>query len=77
MSDKWVFGLLLTDNRFAVISRIKGITDDGKWVGVELHTEGFSHLAGGYAYMYAISESRDTATIQVSHIIGAFELADS
>lgn len=77
MSDNWVFGLLLDNNKVAVIECIVGITDDGKWMDVELHTEGFSHLPKDFDYMYAITEERNKATIQVSRIISAFELIES
>jgi len=79
MSDHWLFGLLTSDGRTLVIKRITALSDDGKWMDVELSTNDGIPLSG-YGegnHVFAISDDRTKASIQVSNIVAAIELQTS
>jgi len=79
MSDDWLFGLLTNDGRTLVIKRITALSDDGKWMDVELSTFDFTPDTGfgGGNHVFAISDDRTKASVQVSSIVAAIELQTS
>ena len=75
--DYWPFGLLMSDGRTIVITGILSLSDDGKWMDVELCTKGDWSLEDNPNYVFAVGKDRTTASVQVSHIVTAMELVTS
>ena len=80
--DYWSFGLVMDNDLVFPIRRISKISDDGRWLEVELmeqgdeiHTFPNSPVAD-MTLMYGL-EGRTTATVQVSRIVGALDLANT
>ena len=79
-TDDWVFGLLTTNGEIIMIGGIDAISKDGKWIEVTLLTTdrcsgGFTHLSG--TPVFAVADDRTTASIKVSNIVMALEMASS
>ncbi len=76
MTDHWCFGLLTQSGRTIAITRITAISDDGKWMDVELAApEELVKIAKQVPDLVgAIADDRPKASIQVSHIVAAREL---
>lgn len=74
--DYWPFGLLISDGRTIVITGILSLSDDGKWMDVELAPEDFWSVGDKSNYVFAVCD-RKTASVQVSHVVAAVELASS
>lgn len=79
MSDDWLFGLLTTDGRTIVIRRINRISDDGKWLDVDLDVKKYTNVddSDNPKYVFAIAEDRTSSSIQVATIVAAMELQTS
>jgi hypothetical protein len=75
--DYWPFGLLMSDGRTIVIPGIESFSDDEKWIDVELAISDEWSIEKGQHYIFAIAKDRTSASIQVTHIIAAIELASS
>lgn len=75
--DHWPFGLLMSDGRTIVITGIDSLSDDGKWIDVELAVYDEWGIEKRPNYIFAIAKDRTSASIQVIHIIAAIELASS
>jgi hypothetical protein len=77
MSDYWEFALVTTSGKTICIRRIKAISNDGKWMDVELMEaedipEPLRESAVG-----AVAHDRTEASIQISEIVAAYELTTS
>ena len=79
MSDDWLFGLLTIDGRTLVVTRINALSDDGKWLDVDLSTKEYTSLpeTDKQRHVFAIAGDRTSASIQVSTIVAAMELQTS
>ena len=77
MTDDWMFGLLTSDGRTIVVTRINGLSDDGKWMDVELVTEDLLPTKEKSNYVFAVAEDRTKASVQVSSVVVAMELRTS
>lgn len=79
MSDRWSFGILTSDGRTFVINQILEVSEDGKWIDVELALKKECAIEQhmGQNFVYAIAEDRRIATINVLHVVCAMELATS
>ncbi len=73
--DNWGFGLLLASGELLGIGRIVGVSDDGKWLEVEL-LDGSSgpKEVSGIPVMYAALPDRTRASVRVDQVQAAFEL---
>jgi hypothetical protein len=81
MDDTWSFGLLTTAGVIIAIHCIDRVYQDansGLWIDVELQEKSMilpDHIAK--ARIFVAPTSRTKASIQVSTIVAAFELADT
>lgn len=79
MQDYWLFGLLMRDGRTMAIKQITAISDDGRWMDVELaeanEVENLSNQWG--PFVTAIAHDRLKASLQISTIVAAVELQTS
>lgn len=77
MQDEWQFGLLTDDASVIAISRITGISDDGKWMDVELLTREEVPKGTGEHFVTAVAEDRRRGSVQIDKIILAYDLVTS
>ncbi len=77
MQDWWIFGLLTSDGRILVVTRITALSDDGQWMDVELVEENSWSIDKKSNYVFAVAKDRTKASIHVSHIVAAMELITS
>lgn len=73
MADNWLFGLMMTDGTVIGIQCINRVTQsaDGTiWLDVELINHDFDGV-------FVAPTIRLTASINASHVMAAFELADT
>ena len=78
MTDHWLFGLATADGRVLVITSIASVSDDGKWMDVELAEKGAWMLdEDDPKYVFAKHADRRKASVQISQIVMAYELATS
>ena len=79
MDDDWLFGLLTNDGRIVAIKQITAISDDGKWMDVQLaetdEVEGIKF--GGGTFICAVAADRVQASLQIAHIVAALDLQTS
>ena len=77
MDERWWFGLHMTNGSVIAICNIEAISDDGKWIDVELLTsdELPDDLKG--KYVTAVVDDRRSASIQIDKIVMAYELVTS
>jgi len=79
MQDDWLFGLLTATGQMIAIKRITSLSDDGKWMDVELADK--DEAAGVVDYpielVHAVAADRRTASVQISGIVAAIELQTS
>ena len=79
-TDNWFFGLLTTNGEIIMIEKIIEVSPDGKWLEVTLLTadscSGSSTHLGGTP-VFAVADDRKTASVQVSNIVMALEMASS
>lgn len=78
MTDHWTFGLL-TDTGVTIvvdhISRVVQASDGTLWLDVEMASR--TPLQGGELTLFTSPTNRTSASISVSHVVAAFELADT
>lgn len=77
MQDQWYFGLVTTDGHTIAIGRISAISDDGKWMDVELLTSDEVPTDKGAKFMTAVADDRRSASIQIEKIVMAYEIISS
>ncbi|SEG03893.1 hypothetical protein SAMN04488045_1623 [Thalassococcus halodurans] len=81
-NDYWYFGLLMDNNVVLPIHRIQKISDDGRWLEVELMEQGDDihefpdSPIKEMPVIYAL-EGRTPANVQISKIVGTIELANT
>lgn len=77
MTDDWMFGLLTVTGQMIAITGITAISDDGKWMDVDLaesdETETISKKYP-FDFIHAAGEDRTTASVQISTIVAAVDL---
>ena len=79
-TDHWTFGLIMDNGYVFIISRIISMTDDAKWLEVELiESDDLSSTIKIPSNLIKITglRERTTANVQVSKIIGALDLQES
>ncbi|MDA8651383.1 hypothetical protein N9L75_02280 [Porticoccaceae bacterium] len=81
-NDHWLFGLVTNQGQIIPIKTINSISNDGKWLEVELVTSEDleairSPVNHNIQYLAAVADDRRTASVQVSNIVMAFELVTS
>lgn len=79
MSDNWLFGLYTSDGCVILIHQILAISDDGKWMDVEL-VDG--ETGAEYENIFprvisAMAKDRPKASIQIANIVAAVDLQSS
>jgi len=79
MDDYWLFGLLTNDGRLIVINSISSISDDGKWMDVQLAQEDevTSNAEKFGSPVYAIAPDRADASLRIDNIVAAIDLKTS
>ena len=76
MMDQWYFGLVTTDGHTIAIGNITAISDDGKWMDVDLLTAD-EVPENDTQFITAVSNDRRSASIQIEKIIMAYEIVTS
>lgn len=77
MGDQWYFGLVTTDGNTIAIGNITAISDDGKWMDVELLTSDEVPAREDIKFITAIADDRRSASIQIEKIVMAYEIITS
>ncbi|WP_339084850.1 hypothetical protein WKI13_00665 [Teredinibacter turnerae] len=77
MTDYWHFGLLTVDSGVIAIQRILAISDDGKWMDVELLTKDEIPKGIDEHFVTAVADDRRVASVKIDKIILAYELVTS
>lgn len=77
MQDQWYFGLVTTDGHTIAIGRISAISDDGKWMDVELLTSDEAPENEESNFITAVADDRRSASIQIEKIVMAYEIVTS
>lgn len=78
MTDYWSFGLLTSEGIVIAISNVNAISNDGKWIDVELLTKAeIPSGANDNKFVTAISDDRRKASVQIDKIVLAYELVTS
>lgn len=79
MDDYWLFGLLTNDGRVIVIKQVAAISDDGKWMDVELAekddvTRDLKEFGNP---VFAVAADRVSASVRIDSIVAAVDLQTS
>jgi hypothetical protein len=77
MTDQWYFGLVTIDGNTIAISKITAISDNGKWMDVELLTANEVKSGKDWDYITAVADDRRSASIQIETIVMAYEIVTS
>jgi len=77
MMDQWYFGLVTTDGHTIAIGNITAISDDGKWMDVELLTADEAPNSESTVFITAVANDRRSASIQIEKIVMAYEIVTS
>ena len=77
MRDQWYFGLLMTNGTVIAISNIEAISDDGKWMDIELLTNDEVPNGDGQEFITAVADDRRSASIQIEKVVMAYEIVTS
>lgn len=77
MRDYWHFGLRTTDGHVIAISNITAISDDGRWMNVNLLTADEVPRSKEEKFITAVADDRRSASIQIEKIILAYDLVTS
>ena len=77
MQDQWYFGLVTTDGHTIAIGRISAISDNGKWMDVELLTSDEVPDDRNTKFITAVAYDRRSASIQIEKIVMAYEIITS
>ena len=77
MMDQWYFGLLTTDGSTIAFSNISAISDDGKWMDIELLTRDELPRTSDTKFITAVADDRRSASIQIEKIVMAYEIITS
>jgi hypothetical protein len=79
MHDHWLFGLLTATGQMIAIKRITAISDDGKWMDVELAEKEEADGVKNYPLelVHAVAADRKKASIQIASIVAAVDLQTS
>ncbi len=75
MDDHWYFGLVTTDGSTIAISKITAISDNGKWMNVELLTS--DETPEQKEFITAVANDRRSASVQIEKIVMAYEITTS
>jgi hypothetical protein len=77
MMDQWWFGLKTTDGSLIAISTIHAISDDGKWMDVELLTGDEVPGRNHSSIVFAVADDRRRASVQIDKIVAAYDIVTS
>ena len=76
MLDEWHFGLVTTNGHTIAIRTIIAISDNGKWMDVDLLVSDEVD-AGETKFITAVADDRRRASIQIEKIVMAYEIVTS
>ncbi len=77
--DHWPFGLLTISGNILAINNISAISDDGKWLDVNMLQKNdisINEEELGFSLIFAPTE-RTKMSVQIKNIVSAFELTTS
>jgi hypothetical protein len=80
MEDEWYFGLRLLDGTVICITHIDAVSvarDGTIWLKVRLMEEGSGVWLNDLTKRFTAPTDRTTASINASHIVAAFEVANT
>ncbi|MGC8122122.1 hypothetical protein [Marinobacter sp. VGCF2001] len=77
MEDQWWFGLQTTDGSLIAFSTINSVSDDGKWMDVELLTSDEVPDIAHKNIVCAVADDRRNASIQIDKIVADYDLVTS
>ncbi|WP_198332578.1 hypothetical protein [Psychrobacter aquimaris] len=77
MMDQWYFGLVTADGHTIAIGSITAISDNGKWMDVELLTSDELPQRTETKFITAVADDRRSASIQIEQIVMAYEIMTS
>jgi hypothetical protein len=77
MMDQWSFGLKTIDGSLIAISTIHAISDDGKWMDVELLAEDEVPDINHSNVVCAVADDRRAASVQIDKIVAAYDIVTS
>ena len=77
MQDQWYFGLRTVDGHVIAISNITAISDDGKWMDVNLLTDDEIPNCRKTNFITAVADDRRAASIQIDKIVFAYDIITS
>lgn len=77
MMDQWFFGLVTTDGHTIAVGNITAISDDGKWMDVDLLTSDEVPDNENTKFITAVADDRRSASIQIEKVIMAYEIVTS
>ena len=80
MQDYWLFGLLTQAGQVVTIKNITVISDDGRWIDVELaEQDDIINIPKDYPahFIFAVGPERTQASIQIASIVPAVDLMNS
>lgn len=77
MRDHWYFGLHMTNGSVIAISSIVAISEDGKWMDVDLLTSDELPEGTNREFITAVSADRRSSSIQIDKIVMAYEIVTS
>lgn len=75
MDDYWFFGLKTMDGQLIGIRKIRAVSDDGKWMDVELLTGDELPVSPPGFTLVAVGDDRRAASIRIDSIVSAHDLA--
>lgn len=77
MRDQWSFGLKTIDGSLIAISTIHAISDDGKWMDVELLTKDEVPDLNHSNIVCAVAGDRRMASVQIDKVVAAYDIITS
>ena len=79
MGDYWLFGLWTVSGQMIAITSIKGVSDDGEWMDVELANKDELAMRDDEErnIIFAVTGDRTTASVKIANIITAMEIRTS
>jgi hypothetical protein len=77
MADQWWFGLTTISGTTIAVKTISAISDDGKWMDVELLTTDELPEKCSDRFLCAVADDRRKASVQIATIVCAYELLTS
>jgi len=77
VDERWMFGLYTASGHTLLIRRIMSLSDDSKWMNVELATAEDAKGLEVKNSVAAVADDRTKASVQISGIVAAVDLWSS